>query len=78
PSLLVAAGPALSPRPTEAQPPRDAARRVAEAFGVATLEGFGAFAPAEIAAAAMALDYVRATQRGAMPRLSRPVPRGGS
>ena len=68
----------LAPRPTEASPPRDAARRVAEAFGVATLEGFGSFAPCEIAAAAMALDYVRATGRGALPRLSRPVPRGGA
>jgi len=61
----------------EAAAPRDAARRVAEAFGVATLEGFGEYRPAEIAAAAMALDYVRATQKAAVPHLSRPVPRGG-
>ena len=67
----------LSPRPTAAAPPRDSARRVSEAFGVATLEGFGTFHPAEVAAAAMALDYVRLTQRGALPRLARPVPRGG-
>jgi DNA mismatch repair protein MutS len=74
----LAGDPALIPRPTETTPPRDATRRVAEAFGVATLDGFGSFAPAEVAAAAMALDYVRATQRGALPRLSRPVPRGGA
>jgi DNA mismatch repair protein MutS len=73
----LAADPAILPRPTEAGVPRDGARRLAEAYGVATLEGFGAFGPAEVAAAAMALDYVRATGRGALPRLSRPVPRGG-
>jgi DNA mismatch repair protein MutS len=76
----LAADPALAagPRPTEVPgPPRDAARRLAEAFGVATLEGFGEFSPPEFAAAAMAVDYVRATQRGALPRLSRPVGAGG-
>ena len=75
----LAAHPALAagPRPTEATVPRDAVRRVAEAFGVVALEGFGEFAEAELAAAAMALDYVRVTQRGALPRLARPVPRGG-
>ncbi|GGC27808.1 DNA mismatch repair protein MutS [Siccirubricoccus deserti] len=58
-------------------PPRDAARRVAEAYHVATLDGFGEYHPAEIAAAAMAIDYLRATQKDAFPHLSRPVPRGG-
>ena len=37
----------------EAQPPRDGARRLAAAFGVATLEGFGTFSAPEAAAAAM-------------------------
>ena len=80
PPDLAAVLPALAgERATEALPPRDAAGLVAEAFGVATLEGFGAYAAAEIAAAAMALDYVKATQRGgaaALAHLSRPVPRG--
>jgi len=57
--------------------PRDGTRRLAEAFDVATLEGFGSFSPEEIAAAAMAVDYVKLTQVGAMPRLSPPVPSGG-
>ena len=58
------------------EPPRDAARRLAAAFEVATVEGFGSFAEAEIAAAAMAVDYVRTTQAGgALPRLSPPAPR---
>ncbi|SDB64335.1 DNA mismatch repair protein MutS [Belnapia rosea] len=60
--------------------PRDATRRVAEAYGVSTLEGFGEYHPAEIAAAAMALDYLKTTQKGAqsgaLAHLSRPVPRG--
>ena len=69
------------PGAVEASVPRDGARRLAEAYGVATLEGFGSFTAGEAAAAAMALDYVRATQKGeagrALPHLSRPVPRGG-
>ena len=79
--LAPAALAAALPGAVEASPPRDGARRLAEAFGVATLDGFGSFSPAETAAAAMALDYVRATQKGeagrALPHLSRPVPRGG-
>jgi DNA mismatch repair protein MutS len=59
-----------------AEPPRDPARALREAFGVATLEGFGQFAPEEEQAAAMALDYVRATQAGVLPRLAPPVPQG--
>ncbi|TDG16797.1 DNA mismatch repair protein MutS, partial [Paracraurococcus ruber] len=78
----VLAPPALAlPGAVEATPPRDGARRLAEAWGVATLDGFGSFSAAEAAAAAMALDYVRATQKGeggrALPHLARPVPRGG-
>lgn len=72
PALLAPAG-----RVAEATPPRDALRRLTEAFGVATLDGFGAFAAEEVAAAAMAVDYVRLTQAGALPRLSPPVPAGG-
>ncbi len=66
----------LWPDATPATPPRDAPARLAAAFGVSTLEGFGSFSAPEIAAAAMVLDYVRATQNGALPHLMRPVPRG--
>jgi DNA mismatch repair protein MutS len=72
PSLLM-----LAERIAHAAPPRDALRRVTDAFGVATLDGFGAFAPEEVAAAAMAVDYVKLTQAGALPRLAPPVPSGG-
>jgi DNA mismatch repair protein MutS len=62
------------------QVPRDATaagRDLAAAFGVASLDAFGVFSDAEAMAAATALAYVRATQMGAMPRLSRPAPVGG-
>jgi DNA mismatch repair protein MutS len=61
---------------TPAAPPLVARRRLAEAFGVAGIEAFGEFADAEAVAAAVALDYVRATQAGALPRLARPAPQG--
>ena len=61
---------------TVASPPLVARRRVAEAFGAASLDAFGTFTDAEAVAAALALDYVRATQVGALPRLARPVPQG--
>ena len=60
-----------------ALPAADPAARVADAFDVASLDGFGVFSAPEIAAAALALDYVRATQAGVLPRLSPPAPQGG-
>ncbi len=61
-----------------APPPLAARRRLAEAFGAASLDAFGTFTDAEAAAGALALDYIRLTQAGKMPRLSRPVPVGMS
>jgi DNA mismatch repair protein MutS len=72
--------PALAPfagRIAPAEPPRDPAGALAEFYGVATMEGFGAFQPAELAAAATALAYLRATQGEAAPRLRPPEPAGG-
>src|SRR6185437_13533052 len=57
-------------------PPLIARRRLADAFGVSELEAFGSFTDGEAVAAALALDYVRATQAGALPRLARPSPQG--
>ena len=54
-------------------PPLAARARVAEAFGAATLDGFGAFTDAEAMAAAAALAYVRSTQAGQLPALSPPA-----
>jgi DNA mismatch repair protein MutS len=56
--------------------PATARRRAAEAFGAASLDAFGTFTDGEAAAAAWVLDYVRTTQAGQLPRLSRPVPLG--
>jgi DNA mismatch repair protein MutS len=61
---------------TAPPPPLAARRRVAEAFGAASLDAFGSFSDAEAVAAAVALEYVRSTQAGNLPRLSRPVPQG--
>ncbi len=57
-------------------PPLAARRRLAETFGAASLDAFGSFSDAEAVAAALALDYVRSTQAGALPRLARPAPQG--
>ncbi len=55
-----------------------AERRLKEFFGVATLDAFGTFSRAEIAAAGAALAYVERTQLGARPPLSAPVRDSGS
>ena len=47
-------------------------RRLAELFGVATLDAFGDFDRAEIAAAGALVDYLELTQIGRMPRLAPP------
>src|SRR6202453_4286456 len=52
-----------------------AERRVCEFYGVETLDGFGAFTRTEIAAAALALAYVKRTQVEARPALSPPTRR---
>ena len=58
-------------------PTADRARlAVAGAFGAASLDAFGSFTDGEARAAAMLLDYLKLTQAGAMPRLSRPVSQG--
>ena len=60
--------------PAPPPPPLAARARLAEAFGAASLDAFGSFDDAEAMAAALALDYVRRTQAGSTPRLSRPAP----
>ncbi len=52
-----------------------AEQAVREFYGVETLEGFGQFSRAEIAAAALALRYVKRTQIDATPRLAPPTRR---
>ncbi|MGE4528728.1 MAG: DNA mismatch repair protein MutS, partial [Rhodospirillaceae bacterium] len=65
--------PRLTPLPDNRFDSEICARRLAEAFGVATLDGFGGFSRAEIAAAGAALDYAVATQAGRLPLVRPPV-----
>jgi DNA mismatch repair protein MutS len=62
--------------PGDPPSPLVARRRLAEAFAVASLDALGEFSDAEAVAAMAALDYVRHTQGGQMPLLSRPRPQG--
>lgn len=50
----------------------NARKRLEKIFGVETLEAFGGFSRAEIAAAGALIDYVERTQVGKMPRLNKP------
>jgi DNA mismatch repair protein MutS len=52
-----------------------AARLLTDFYGVATLDGFGALTPAELAASAAAVHFVERTQRGRRPALARPMSR---
>jgi DNA mismatch repair protein MutS len=61
---------------TVASPPLVARRRLAETFQTASIDAFGTFSDAESVAAMTAVDYVRKTQAGALPRLARPEPLG--
>ncbi|MBK9083587.1 MAG: DNA mismatch repair protein MutS [Rhizobiales bacterium] len=57
----------------EAASGANAERTLAAFYGVATLDGFGRFSRAELAAAALAVAYVDRTQRGKRPALARPT-----
>jgi DNA mismatch repair protein MutS len=62
----------VTPRPAASFESVAGERRLAEVYGVATAEAFGAFSRAELAAAGALVDYVRLTQKGLLPRLARP------
>ena len=47
-------------------------RRLESHYGVRSLDAFGAFSRAEIAACGAALDYVALTQQGRLPRIDPP------
>ena len=63
---------ALTPLPAARFDSASAARRLGEAYGVATLDSFGGFGRAETAAAGALVDYVALTQKGRLPRLAPP------
>ncbi|MEK0085459.1 DNA mismatch repair protein MutS [Benzoatithermus flavus] len=66
------AGEAVTPLPDASFDSIAAERRLCQAFKVATLEGFGGFGRAELAAAGAILGYLELTQKGLLPRLDRP------
>ncbi|MGV7030920.1 DNA mismatch repair protein MutS [Methylobacterium symbioticum] len=57
--------------------PASAERRIREQYGVSTLDGFGQFTRAEIAAAGAALLYIARTQLAARPTLAVPTREDG-
>jgi len=64
---------ALTPQPAARFDSTNGAKRLESLFGVKTLEAFGGFSRAEIAAAGALLDYVELTQKGKLPRIAPPV-----
>jgi DNA mismatch repair protein MutS len=65
-------GAAVTPRPAVKADSKAAVRRLQALFEVSTLDGFGAFEPAELSAMGLLLDYIELTQAGAAPRLAPP------
>ena len=51
----------------------NAERRLKDLYGVATLDAFGRFSRAGLAAAGALVDYVALTQKGTLPRLAPPA-----
>ena len=62
----------LTPQPAARFDGVNGRRRLQALFGVDSLDAFGAFEPAEIAAAGALVDYVDLTQKGRLPRIARP------
>ncbi|MBS9477238.1 DNA mismatch repair protein MutS [Ancylobacter radicis] len=64
--------PAVTPLPKDSFDGAGAERRIAGFFQVATLDSFGVFTRAELAAAGAVVAYIERTQLGARPPLNRP------
>ena len=62
----------LSPLPSARFDSDNARKRLQKFLGTATLDAFGSFTRAEVAAAGAVLDYVELMQQGRVPRLSAP------
>ncbi|MDB5593710.1 MAG: mismatch repair protein MutS [Hyphomicrobiales bacterium] len=62
----------LAPVPRESGDQTSAERRIRDYYGIATLDGFGTFSRAEIAAASVAIAYIERTQIAVRPPLARP------
>ncbi len=62
----------LTPLPASRFDSTSGGRRLQALFGVATLEAYGDFSRAELAAAGALVEYVELTQKGRLPRLAPP------
>ena len=62
----------LSPLPQSCFDSVNGEKRLQALFGVRTLDAFGDFSRAELAAAGALVDYVEMTQKGRLPRLVQP------
>ena len=62
----------LMPLPASRFDSRNGQRRLEGLFEVKTLDSFGAFGRAELAAGGALVDYVALTQKGRLPRINRP------
>jgi DNA mismatch repair protein MutS len=63
---------ALTVQPASLFDSANGERRLRRLYGVASLDAFGAFSRAGLAAAGALVDYVELTQKGALPRLAPP------
>ena len=70
-ALLTPWSEALSPLPSSRFDSENGRRRLEALYGVATLESFGNFSRAELAAGGVLIDYVELTQKGKLPRIGR-------
>lgn len=71
--LIAEAGAALTVRPRAGFDSAAAERRLCALYGVGTLDAFGRFDRAELAALGAIVDYLDLTQRGKLPLLRPPV-----
>jgi len=62
----------LTPQPSARFDSENARRRLEALYAVKSLDGFGSFSRAEIAAAGALVDYVELTQKGRLPRFLPP------
>ena len=62
----------LTPLPSARFDSANGEKRLKDLFHVGTLDSFGAFTRAELAAAGALVDYVELTQKGKVPRLAQP------
>jgi DNA mismatch repair protein MutS len=72
-AVLRQSGGVLQPQPPALSDPEAGQARLLKLYGVATLDGFGQFSPAELSALGMLAAYIDLTQAGRRPVLKPPA-----